>query len=65
MNKNMCYGIFRGGDIEPGTFHARNIANVSGNRSEMPISEDFPRDNLEVASAPDALIPTTETGVVF
>jgi len=61
----MCSGIFCGGEIEPGTFHAKRVANASSDCPQIPHSEDVFREDMEAALAPDGLIPPAETDVVF
>ena len=65
MNKNLCCGIFFGAEIEPGTFHAKRVANTSVDCPPVPLPEDVFREDMEAALAPDGLIPPAETDVVF
>lgn len=65
MNKNLCCGIFYAGDIEPGTFHTKRVANSSGDCPPVTLPEDGVREDMEAAFAPEGLIPPVETDVVF
>ena len=47
-------GCFRGGDIEPGTFHANNVqtSNLSGSRNDSEDNKGMP-DQEEQAEVTD------------
>ena len=64
-NSNVIEGTFFGGEIEPGTFHARKQENFSDSSSEMPVCEEVFGENMEAAFAPECLIPPIETDILF
>lgn len=65
MNSRLEKGVFFGGEIEPGTFHAKNVGNSSCDCPQVSLPEDTFREDMEAALAPDSLVPPIETDVVF
>lgn len=65
MNSKIEKGLFSGGEIEPGTFHTKNVGNSSCDCPQMSLPEDTFREDMEAALAPECLIPPVETDVLL
>jgi len=47
MNRHVCQGQFNGGEIEPGTFHTRNIQSDSDSAEQNGSSDHESMPDLE------------------